>query len=93
MNSKNLTSLTCATVAALAFSTLPTTAAFAADTATANVKCFGANACKSQSACKTTTNACKGHNACKGQGVALMASEKACTDAGGKTSEDHKKSS
>jgi hypothetical protein len=33
------------------------------------VRCFGANACKGQSECKTTTNECKGHNACKGQGL------------------------
>jgi len=31
-------------------------------------KCFGGNACKGQSECKTTTNACKGQNACKGEG-------------------------
>ncbi len=34
-------------------------------------KCFGGNACKGQSECKTTTNACKGQNACKGEGFTL----------------------
>lgn len=35
------------------------------------VKCFGGNACKGQSDCKTTTNACKGLNACKSEGFTL----------------------
>jgi uncharacterized membrane protein len=34
-------------------------------------KCYGGNACKGQSECKTTTNACKGQNACKGKGFTL----------------------
>src|SRR5690349_2329614 len=33
------------------------------------IRCFGGNACKGQSDCKTTTNECRGHNACKGEGV------------------------
>jgi len=35
-------------------------------------KCYGGNACKGQSECKTTTNACKGQNACKGEGFTLF---------------------
>ena len=45
-----------------------------AETTTPNVvksKCYGGNACKGQSECKTTTNACKGQNACKGEGFTL----------------------
>jgi uncharacterized membrane protein len=45
-----------------------------ADTTTPSVvksKCYGGNACKGQSECKTTTNACKGQNACKGEGFTL----------------------
>ena len=45
-------------------------------------KCFGVNACKGQSACKTASSACKGHNACKGQGFLVM-SEKKCARKGG----------
>lgn len=36
------------------------------------LKCFGANACKGQGACGTTSNACRGHNACKGQGFETL---------------------
>lgn len=46
---------------------------------TANVKCFGANACKGQSECKTEMSSCKGHNECKGQGFKMM-SERACVE-------------
>ena len=44
--------------------------------------CMGANACKGQGACKTTSNACKGQNACKGKGFAEMTSAD-CAKAGG----------
>jgi hypothetical protein len=45
-------------------------------------KCMAANACKGQSACKSSSNSCKGMNACKGQGFS-MASEAACKAKGG----------
>ena len=45
-------------------------------------KCFGVNACKGKSACKTAQNACQGHNACKGQGFLVM-TEKKCVRKGG----------
>ena len=48
-------------------------------TVTASVKCFGANACKGHSECKTEMSSCKGHNACKGQGFEML-SEKACVE-------------
>ncbi len=53
-----------ATAAAVAFTTLPlmSTTAFAA---THEVKCFGVNTCKGQSACKSAQSTCKGHNTCK----------------------------
>ncbi len=41
---------------------------FVATSASAKVQCPGANACKGQSACKSSANACKGQNACKGKG-------------------------
>ncbi len=48
----------------------------------AKVHCFGVNACKGQTACKTASNACKGMNACKGQGwLPMSASE--CSAQGG----------
>ena len=46
-------------------------------------KCFAANACKGQSACKSAANSCKGLNSCKGQGFSLM-SDKKCASVGGK---------
>jgi hypothetical protein len=46
-------------------------------------KCVAANACKGQSACKSTTNSCKGQNACKGQGF-TMSSKASCDATGGK---------
>ena len=46
-------------------------------------KCFGVNACKGQSECKTAASSCKGLNACKGQGF-LGLTEAECSSAGGK---------
>jgi uncharacterized membrane protein len=43
------------------------------------IKCYGANACKGHSECKTSMNACKGQNACKGKGFEAM-TEKSCID-------------
>ena len=54
------------------------------------VHCYGVNACKGSSDCKTAENACKGHNACKGAGFKAMTAEE-CTKAGG-TTEPKKKS-
>lgn len=64
------------------------TATFAAGTAneagSATIKCEGANACKGQSACKTANNSCKGQNSCKGKGFIMTATDKECTEKGGK---------
>jgi uncharacterized membrane protein len=43
------------------------------------VKCYGANACKGHSECKTSMNGCKGKNTCKGKGFEAM-TEKACIE-------------
>jgi uncharacterized membrane protein len=70
-----------ATAAAVAFVSAP----FTSTLAQANhheVKCYGVNACKGQSHCKTAKNACKGKNSCKGQGFA-MESTKKCKEMGG----------
>jgi hypothetical protein len=45
----------------------------------ADVVCAGGNACKGQSACKSTNNACKGQNACKGKGFIMAGSTFECT--------------
>ena len=37
--------------------------------------CVGANACKGQSACASSSNGCSGENACKGQGFLEMTKE------------------
>lgn len=47
----------------------------------AGVNCSGVNACKGQSACKSTTNNCKGQNSCKGSGFLSMSSQDECTAA------------
>lgn len=52
----------------------------------AKVKCYGVNACKGQSACKTASSQCKGLNACKGQGFSAL-SKADCTAQGGKLSD------
>jgi hypothetical protein len=49
----------------------------------AKVQCYGINACKGQSECRTATNACKGQNSCKGKGF-LTTTEKDCKAKGGK---------
>jgi hypothetical protein len=54
-----------------------TTSAAVAPAGSAQVKCYGANACKGQASCKTAMNACKGQNACKANGF-VMATETAC---------------
>jgi hypothetical protein len=48
------------------------------------IRCFGGNACKGQSACKTSSNECKGHNACKGQGFEFRGMG-ACADKPGRS--------
>jgi uncharacterized membrane protein len=50
-----------------------------ADAGTVKVKCYGANACKGQSECKTALSSCKGHNSCKGQGFEML-TEQACIE-------------
>lgn len=50
---------------------------------TAKIHCYGVNACKGTSDCKTATNACKGQNECKGQGFVAMTA-KECNAKGGR---------
>jgi uncharacterized membrane protein len=63
--------LTLASAAALfAFANVAmTTSAYAADQGSQEVShCYGVNACKGQSDCKSGNHDCKGMNSCKGQG-------------------------
>lgn len=73
-----------ATAAAVAFIAAPFTATVA--DAAAKVKCYGVNACKGKSTCKTAKNTCKGKNSCKGQGF-LMKTEAKCKKLNGSTEE------
>ncbi|HEY3233469.1 MAG TPA: hypothetical protein VGJ84_02055 [Polyangiaceae bacterium] len=52
--------------------------------AAAKIKCMGANACKGQSACDTTTHSCAGQNDCKGKGWVLLTREE-CETKGGQS--------
>jgi hypothetical protein len=56
----------------------------AEEAAAGKVKCEGINACKGQGACGGADHDCKGKNTCKGKGWVEVASEKECTDKGGK---------
>lgn len=46
--------------------------------------CFGVNACKGKSSCKTANNGCKGQNACKGKGFIEEVSPDTCAQLDGK---------
>lgn len=58
------------------------TPALAKHQSAAVAPCFGVNACKGQSDCKSGNHDCKGQNSCKGQGFKKLTSS-ACTKAGG----------
>ena len=84
---KKASGVAIATAAAALFLSGMTGVAVAAEgAASADVHCYGVNACKGKTACKTASNACKGQNSCKGKGWISMGA-KACADKGGKTSE------
>lgn len=72
--------------AAAAFLMINATVPVAPAAAAAKVKCFGVNACKGQSACKTAASSCAGKNACKGKGYLLMEKDD-CLAKGGKLTE------
>jgi len=62
------------------------TPAYAADQGTAAAPCYGVNACKGQSDCKSGSHECKGQNSCKGQGFKDL-SAKQCAAEHGSTTE------
>ena len=45
--------------------------------------CYGVNACKGKSSCKTAKSGCQGQNACKGQGFVDSVSAQTCAQLGG----------
>jgi hypothetical protein len=69
MNSRILSGLALATVAAVMFCGVAASTARAEE---GKVKCEGVNSCKGHSACKSANNACKGQNSCKGKGFLEM---------------------
>jgi len=54
-----------------------------ADGGSSNGACFGVNACKGKSSCKTAGNACQGQNSCKGKGFVEEVSHATCDQLGG----------
>ena len=72
-----------AALIALSGASIPGTAA-AKDAPT--VHCYGVNACKGQSDCKSGKHDCKGMNSCKGQGFKALTTQ-ACTAQGGSLTE------
>lgn len=85
MKSKKIAGVIAA-AAAIAFVTAPVTSTLALAHGKP-VKCYGANACKGKSQCKTAGNACKGKNDCKGKGVVMKKSELSCKKANGSVEE------
>jgi len=73
---RRLVSAAIATAAAALFATGVVSTATAQEV---KVKCYGTNACKGKSECKTSMSECKGKNACKGKGFDQM-TEKACVE-------------
>ena len=74
--------LALATAAATLFAAAPLTVADGAS-ATVTGFCYGVNACKGKSSCKTANNTCQGRNACKGQGFVDSVSPETCAQLGG----------
>ena len=50
--------------------------------------CYGVNACKGKSSCKTAKSGCQGQNACKGQGFVDSVNVQTCAQLGGTFSTD-----
>jgi hypothetical protein len=70
-----------AAAAFLALTSLaPVGVSYAADSAA--IHCYGVNACKGQSDCKSGNHDCKGQNSCKGQGFKALSAD-ACKAEGG----------
>ena len=74
---RKMVSAALATTAAALFATSAVISTASAEEV--KIKCYGANACKGHSECKTSMSGCKGKNACKGKGFESM-TEAACID-------------
>ncbi len=89
MSSNKISGVLLATAAAALFSTA-TIATATEQSAPAQVKCSGVNACKGMSECASASNACQGQNSCKGHGWMHM-SKSDCVAKGGVIMADEKK--
>ena len=76
---RKLVTAALATIAAALFATSAVVVSSASAADEVKIKCYGANACKGHSECKTSMNGCKGKNACKGKGFEAM-TEKECVE-------------
>jgi uncharacterized membrane protein len=80
MDTHKLNGIALATLAAALFATAPLAADQSGSTPG---KCFGVNACKGKSSCKSAGHTCKSNNACKGQGF-VMVTKDTCDQIGGR---------
>jgi|SRR5579885_1847312 len=89
-NDMRLRGLALATAAASLFALAPLAARADAGAAGADPLgyCYGVNACKGKSSCKTAKNGCQFQNACKGQGFIDSVSKGTCDQLGGRFSNE-----
>ena len=87
-NDMRLRGLALATAAASLFALAPLAAHADAGAAAADPLgyCYGVNACKGKSSCKTATSGCQGQNSCKGTGLVDSVSKGTCDQLGGRFS-------
>ncbi|HEY3859947.1 MAG TPA: hypothetical protein VGM47_10120 [Gammaproteobacteria bacterium] len=84
MDTLKLNGLVLAALAAALFAAAP----LAADQpGNSTGKCFGVNACRGKSSCKSPGHSCKSQNACKGQGFVTV-SKDTCEQIGGRFEAD-----
>lgn len=80
MDTRKVSGVALAALAAAVFATAP----LAADNAGSTPgKCYGVNACKGKSSCQSKGHGCKSQNACKGKGFVIISKE-ACEQIGGR---------
>jgi len=80
MDTRKVSGIALAALAAALFATAP----LAADTSGSTVgKCFGVNACKGKSDCRSLGHNCKSQNTCKGKGFVRVTKD-TCEQIGGR---------
>ena len=84
MNVRKVSGVSLALLAASLFATAPLAADNSAKT---TGKCFGVNACKGKSSCRSQGHTCKSQNACKGQGFVRVTKD-TCDQIGGRFEPD-----